>query len=473
MNLINILSGLFLASSISLTALYDSSRFHSPCSIPPETRSSEGFVEDIRQSGMVSNDSVFLAVRSGDARLIRDLILRGADVNIRDERGWSPLDYARKNNRKEIREILQASGAVTFPKSIPAMKDGPHVRLIDTLSAEIYYLVHDTIAGQSMILRDTVLLSDMPAIVNGVSVIPADLGVGIVSQEPVTEFKTAGKIFVVGDMHGEYSRTADMLKNNGIIDKNGNWAWGKGHLVFMGDIFDRGSEVLEALWMIYRLEKQAGKSGGMVHMVLGNHEPMIFNNDLRYVTGDYYSLCDNLQLNYSDLFDSKSLLGFWLRQKPAGIRVNNYVFVHAGFSPEFIRMEVRLDSVNRLVWRYMNGRENPADTELRQFILGGSGVLWYRGLVNEDPSWDVIDRESLAECLEFYDCDGLIIGHTEVDSIKYFFDGRVIDVNIPKRKSDIPEQGLLIKGRNLKIIYQDGTSRRLIRVSKFNRKNWS
>ena len=473
MNLINILPGLFLVLSLSLTALGELSLINSPCSITPETRSSESIAEKIRHDGRITNDSVCFAVRSGDARLMRDLILRGADINIRDEKGWSPLDYARKNNRKEIRDILQASGAVTFPKSIPAMKDGPHVRQIDTLSAEIYYLVHDTITGQSGILRDTVLFSAMPVNVNGVSVTPADLGMEGSNTEPMTDFKTRGKIFVVGDMHGEYSRTADMLKNKGIIDEAGNWAWGTGHLVFMGDIFDRGSEVLEALWMIYRLEKQAGESGGMVHMVLGNHEPMIFNNDLRYVTGDYYSLCDNLQLNYSDLFDSKSLLGLWLRQKPAGIRINNYLFVHAGFSPEFIRQEVLLDSVNRLVWRYLNGLENPADTELRQFILGGSGVLWYRGLVDEDPSWDVIDRKSLADCLEFYDCDGLVIGHTEVDSIKYFFDGRVIDVNIPKRKLDIPEQGLLINGRNLKIIYQDGTTRRLIRLRRFNRQNWS
>ena len=208
-------------------------------------------------------------------------------------------------------------------------------------------------------------------------------------------------------------------------------------------------------------------------MVLGNHEPMIFNDDLRYVTGNYYSLCDNLNLNYSDLFDSKSLLGYWLRQKPAGIRINNYLFVHAGFSPEFLKREVSLDSINRLVWRYLNGRENESDAELRRVILGGAGVLWYRGLVDEDPSWEVIDRGSLADCLEFYKCDALVVGHTEVDSIKYFFDGRVIDVNIPKRKLDIPEQGLLIKGRDLSVVHQDATTKSLTRVRKFKRQKWN
>ena len=413
------------------------------------------------------DDSLFLAVRSGDAGLLQRLIGKGAEINCRDERGWTPLDYAKKNNRKEIRDLLLASGAVTYPKPAATMKDGPHVRLIDSFSAEVYFMVHDTITGLSEIHRDTILFSDMPVMINGVSISPADIGPKAVNVEPVSSFKTKAKIFVVGDMHGEFTRTAAMLENNGIIDANGNWQWGGGHLVFMGDIFDRGSEVTEALWMIYRLEKQAAKSGGMVHMVLGNHEPMIFIDDLRYITSDYYSLCDNLGLGYSDIFDRNSLLGLWLRQKPAAVKINRYVFAHGGFSPELIRREAGLDSINSIVWRYLNGRENPSDIQMRQLILGGSGVMWYRGMVNEVPDREVIDMESLADGLGFYDCDAFIVGHTEVDSISYFFDGRVIDVNIPKRKLTIPEQGLLINGRRFEVLHQDRSARKLIRLKRF------
>jgi hypothetical protein len=472
MNLMNILPAFFLASLIVLPAPANSHDWYSSGSVNGRNQCTGLIPEEIRQGNFFQVDSIFLAARTGDTALMRRLIISGADINARDERGWTPLDYALKNNRKEVRKILRASGALTYPKPVPTMKDGPHVRLIDQRSAEVYFLNHDSNTGLSEILRDTIMLSATPAIINGVEVTASDMGSGGSNREPVTAFKTGGKIFVVGDMHGEYSRTADMLRNNGITDDEGNWSWGNGHLVFMGDIFDRGSEVMESLWMIYRLEKQAIKNGGMVHMVLGNHEPMIFNDDLRYVASDYYSLCDNLDLNYSDLFNIKSLLGFWLRQKPVGIIVNNYLFVHAGFSPEFISRQVSLDSINRLVWRYMNEKENPGDAELRQFILGGSGVLWYRGLADEDPHREIIDRESLAKCLDFYDCDALVIGHTEVDSIKYFFDGRVVDVNIPKRKQDIPEQGLLIKGKSLKVLYQDGTARKLLKMKKFKRNDW-
>lgn len=341
-----------------------------------------------------SDDSVFIAVKSGNVDLMKRLISQGADINITDEKGWTPLDYAKKNNRGEIGGLLQSSGAITFSKSIPDMKEGPHVRLIDSSHAGVYYLQHDAKSGKSFISGDTIALSDLPVNINGTVISPEDFGYDDSFKVPSTTFKGVKKIFVIGDMHGELRRTVEMLANNGITDNDGNWSWGNGHLVFIGDIFDRGREVTEALWMIFRLQKQAAEKGGRVHMVLGNHEPMIFNNDLRYVTGDYYALCDNLQLSYSDLFDSSSLLGLWLRQKPLVTKINNYVFVHAGFSPEFIEREVSLDSVNKLAWRYWNGREHDADTGLRELILGVKGVQWYRGLADDGSGRDVIDRES-------------------------------------------------------------------------------
>ncbi len=430
-------------------------------------------IDDNLASQISSEDSIFIAAKSGDINLMKRLISQGADINMTDEKGWTPLDYAKKNNRGEIGGLLQSSGAITFLKNIPDMYDGPHVRLIDSSRAGVYYLQHDAKNGRSFITGDTIALSDLPLKINGTVISPEDFGYDDSFKAPLTTFKGARKIFVIGDMHGELRRTLEMLRNNGITDNEGNWSWGSGHLVFIGDIFDRGREVTEALWMIFRLQKQAVEKGGRVHMVLGNHEPMIFNNDLRYVTGDYYALCENLQLNYSDLFDNNSLLGLWLRQKPLVTKINNYVFVHAGFSPEFLERGVSLDSVNKVAWRYWNGRERDADTELRELILGVKGVQWYRGLADDGSGRDVIDRRLLSYCLYLYDTEALIIGHTEVDSITSFFDGRVIDVNIPKRKLHIPEQGLLIKGRNMKVAYQDGTSKKLLRVKKLNSNNVS
>lgn len=91
MSLINILFGLFLASSIALTSLLDLAWPHPPGSVSPENTGSElkeaGILTEAWYSevtgegslpgGLISSDSVFFAVRSGDAVLIRDLIRRG------------------------------------------------------------------------------------------------------------------------------------------------------------------------------------------------------------------------------------------------------------------------------------------------------------------------------------------------------------------------------------------------------------
>ena len=55
----------------------------------------------------------------------------------------------------------------------------------------------------------------------------------------------------------------------------------------LGDVFDRGPNHLEILWLLYQLEAEAARAGGGVHLVLGNHEAMVLNGDLRYLNAKY------------------------------------------------------------------------------------------------------------------------------------------------------------------------------------------
>ncbi len=69
-------------------------------------------------------------------------------------------------------------------------------------------------------------------------------------------------LFVVGDEHGEFERVLSLPGNAGLIDANRNWVGGERHVVFLGDIFDRGLEVTRVLWFLYGLEHQApGRRG--------------------------------------------------------------------------------------------------------------------------------------------------------------------------------------------------------------------
>lgn len=417
--------------------------------------------QQVQSDPASSSDTLFYAVKTGNIEMVRNLIDSGTNLNAIDDKGWTSLDYAIKRNRPMIRELLEESGAVTYPKSIRSMNDGPHVRIIDDKTVEVLYLSHDGPSATSEIKSNIYQVGDRPLLINGIKIDREDLNQGSRITAQVMSYQGARKIFVIGDIHGEYTRVFNLLKNAEIINDKGDWIWGKGNLVFMGDIFDRGSGVTETLWMIFRLEKQAEAAGGKVHLLLGNHEPMIFGDDIRYVNDDYYALCKNLGLDYSELFDEATVLGSWLRQKPLVISINNYLFVHGGLSPVLIESQLPLDTINSVVWRYLNEKENEGDKNLKDLILGGEGVLWYRGLVNDDDRREVIDEITLEKGLDFYQARAIIIGHTEVDSITSFYNGKVIDVNIPKRDPEIPEQGLLIKKGKLWVLYDTGDRKKL------------
>ncbi len=428
---------------------------------PAEPRSMLSIQPLTEKYPVSTSDSLFRAVVTGDTEMVMTLISRGTDVNTKDQKGWTPLDYAIKRNRREIGTILLKNGARTFTKNIPDMVEGPHLRVIDSLRFEVTFLKHDHKADSSSIERDTVRIGELPYNMGGVLIEKEDLDHDADYVPLKSSWSDIRKIFVVGDVHGEYDRVVSLLENSRIIDRDGNWIWGRGHLVFMGDIFDRGRKVTETFWMIFKLEKQAEKAGGMVHLILGNHEPMIFSGDIRYLADDYYALCDNLGLTYPGLFSEQTVLGYWIRQKPVMLQLNHYTFIHAGISPELYSARLPADTLNKIVWQYLNNNESERYADTRKLILGNDGILWYRGMANDGSRTKVIDDTTLSRALSFYRSDAFIIGHTEVDSITTFFDKKVIDVNIPKADADIEEQGLLIKGGKLKVVYNGGRRRTL------------
>ncbi len=81
--------------------------------------------------------------------------------------------------------------------------------------------------------------------------------------------------------------------------------------MFAGDMFDRGEQVTECLWLIYSLEEKAKKSGGYVHFILGIiMEIMNLCGDIRYRQKKYSRHEQLLNKSYvNDLFGKGSELG--------------------------------------------------------------------------------------------------------------------------------------------------------------------
>lgn len=114
---------------------------------------------------------------------------------------------------------------------------------------------------------------------------------------PATEHKAVDKLLVLSDIEGEFEAFRTLMIANKVMDEKYNWIFGKGHLVICGDLFDRGKEVMPYVWLLYKLEADALTKGGMVHVLLGNHNVMNMAGDLRYQSSKYNLLPDYSRLN--------------------------------------------------------------------------------------------------------------------------------------------------------------------------------
>lgn len=234
-------------------------------------------------------------------------------------------------------------------------------------------------------------------------------------------------IAVITDIHGAYDFYLDLLKASGIIDNNLNWKFGKGHLVVLGDSFDRGDMVTEVLWHLFGLEKQAKKAGGMVHVILGNHGLMVLGNDLRYIN-DKYKECETItDLKYTDLFSANSVLGRWLRNNPVVLTIDDIIFVHAGLSIDVVNRGLKINRINRKFYSDIIGKdiERIYENDELLFLSEERGPLWYRGYFTE-PSFNESRLDSI---LHFYDKQHIVVGHTTFNDIKSFYNNKLFGVD--------------------------------------------
>jgi hypothetical protein len=240
-------------------------------------------------------------------------------------------------------------------------------------------------------------------------------------------YSTDGSIAIMADLHGEYNNYIRLLKNTGIIDRDLNWSFGDGHLVILGDIFDRGSMVTEILWHLYGLEIQASAAGGKVHILLGNHEFLILTGDCKFINNKYIQVEQITGKTYSDLFLSNSVLGNWLRKMPVIVRINNILFTHAGISNEMVRRKIDKDQMNRIFSNHLTKgiAWEPDTTEKSMIDLQVGHILSYRGYFADMQ----FSENKLDSILSFYGVDRIIVGHTTLAEVKSMYNNKLIGID--------------------------------------------
>jgi hypothetical protein len=283
-------------------------------------------------------------------------------------------------------------------------------------------------------------------------------------------YTSIDSIAIISDIHGEYSIYIKLLKSMGIIDNDLNWKFGKGHLVVLGDIFDRGDMVTEVLWHLFGLEKQAVEAGGMVHVILGNHEAMVLENNLYYLNDKYKVVESITNSRYFDLYAINSVLGNWLRSKPVIVTIDDIIFVHGGISPGLVERNLTITKINQIfsneiIGKYLmgnSGNESPksnvinsdndvnkrfladksavkpssmslensdmmSDTEMEEivFLVQNDGPLWYRGYFT-NPAFS---EKNINSILDFYRKKCIVVGHTICDDINSMFDNKILGID--------------------------------------------
>ncbi len=308
--------------------------------------------------------------------------------------------------------------------SLELITDGPYIFWEDS-KAIIKYVLDNNLVSEEITVQD------MGAFTFELEGFDHDFEI---SSYPPTiypsSYSDVSKIFVLSDIHGQYDRFVEILQGNRVIDANLDWAWGDGHLVILGDVLDRGPKVTECLWLIHKLEIQAEQWRGKVHYLLGNHEVMVMQGDIRYVHDKYKKVADIMKMDVQKLFVAYSEFGRWLRSKHTIIKINDIMFVHAGINPHVAYRDYDIRDIND---RIRINIDSPPDkikySEYLNFLFGNDGPFWYRGYFKDTKTSQQIKLDDFLELIKELNVTAIVVGHTTQDFINPFFKDKLIPVD--------------------------------------------
>ncbi|MDO5615502.1 MAG: metallophosphoesterase [Cruoricaptor ignavus] len=249
-------------------------------------------------------------------------------------------------------------------------------------------------------------------------------------DEPDTYPETPEKFLVISDFDNLVEAFSMVLKGEGIIDDNFNWIYGNGHLIITGDLFDRGVNVSENLWLIYKLEQEAEAAGGKIHLIIGNHEMMNLIGDWRYIETKYFNNAMLMKKRMMNLYYTDTEIGKWLRTKNIMKKIGPYIFMHGGISPQVTDLGIDISKINeygkmRMNFQRCDSQDATCQNQYNVVNSGTTGVYWYRGLVRQEVTEQEVDR-----MLNHFEADRIIVGHTKDNEIRSLYNGKVLAIDI-------------------------------------------
>jgi hypothetical protein len=225
-------------------------------------------------------------------------------------------------------------------------------------------------------------------------------------------------VYSVADLHGDFGRFKLILSGLGLasFDARGiaTWTGNSSILVSTGDSVDRGKRSRPIYDAFRKLHKEAAKTGGEVVNVLGNHDLMNVQDDLRYVpeeenqpSGDFGS-ADARAKEWSP----GGSIGKDVRSRfvAAAVRGGS-VFVHAGLHPKWLRNRGNdpVSELNADVRKLLQ----PAVVSRYEEVFKSEGPFWIREFAMGKSEKKVC--ELVAETLQLAGAKRMVVGHTIQD----------------------------------------------------------
>ena len=256
-------------------------------------------------------------------------------------------------------------------------------------------------------------------------------------ERPAWRREAPARLVAVGDVHGDLGALREALRGADLIDAQHDWVGSEAVLVQTGDLLDRGDQEREIIDWLDALGEQAREAGGDVVELVGNHEIMNVQGDMRYVTPDGFA--DFVGVPGLELSDPR------LERVPSKARarvaafvpggpyarklaahntiavVGDSVFVHGGVLPEHVAYGI--GRLNREVSQWMAGQGPPP-----VILRGEDSPVWTR-LYSSEP--DEAACQTLARALGELGAERMVVGHTpQMGGISSACDGKIWRVDV-------------------------------------------
>ncbi len=240
------------------------------------------------------------------------------------------------------------------------------------------------------------------------------------------EYPAPSKLLAISDIEGNFEAFKLLLQGGGVIDSTFKWTFGNGHLVLVGDFFDRGLNVTEVLWLVYKLEAEAEAAGGKVHFILGNHEILNLEGNTQYVRNKYLENAELIGEPYPSWFGPNTELGRWLRTKNAIEKIGDVVFCHGGISEELRESGLTLRQVNETARQFIGTPFSAIEDAMAEKVFDTkTGIFWFRGMAKKQVSDEAVTR-----ALEWAGAKRVVLGHTLMPDVTAVYRGRVICIDL-------------------------------------------